>query len=200
VELLKDLPEHSDAGLIEDVRGGNQCAFEELVRRHKDRVYRVCYGYLGEHEDARDVAQEVFIRAYRGIHGYRGHAQIYTWLHSIAVNLARNRLRDRQRKGRNRGTSLEALQASAPEAAQAATAHTNTPRQAAQQGELNEALRLCLEALPDSYRVTFVLRIYDELSYEEIAATSGVPRGTVKSRLNQARKRLRDCLRERGAL
>lgn len=198
--LLQAAPDQADAGLVERFLHGDTAAFEEIVRRYKDRVYNVVYRFLGNHEDARDVAQEVFIRAYRGMHGYRGHAQVYTWLYSIAANLARNRLRDMQRKGRSRGVSLEALEEQAPGAAEGLGAPQETPRGTAQRRELQDGLRLCLEGLPDSFRMAFVLRVHDELSYEDIAISIGVPQGTVKSRLNQARKRLRDCLKLRGLL
>ncbi|MCL4218926.1 MAG: sigma-70 family RNA polymerase sigma factor, partial [Candidatus Hydrogenedentes bacterium] len=76
---------------------------------YKDRVYNVVYRFLGNREDALDVAQEVFIRAYGSIGAYQGRAQVFTWLYTIAANLARNRIRDSKRKGRNQGSSLEAL-------------------------------------------------------------------------------------------
>jgi len=190
----------AEAGLVERIRTGDTAAFEVLVNRYQHRVYNVVYRYLGNHEDARDVAQEVFIRAFRGANSFRGHAKVYTWLYSIAANLSRNRLRDSQRKGRNRSVSLEALREEAPSIAEAFTADGDSPRSNAQHRELREGLRLCLEALPDSFRMAFVLRVTDELSYEDIAISVGVPQGTVKSRLNQARKRLRDCLSQRGVL
>jgi RNA polymerase sigma-70 factor (ECF subfamily) len=200
VVLLREAREKEDAGLVAECRTGDPAAFDELVRRYKDRVYNVLYRYLGNHEDALDVAQEVFVRAYHGIHGYQGKAQVYTWLYSIAANLARNRLRDGKRKGRNRGASLDALIEDAPLVAQAATAVQETPRSAAERRELDEALQGCLDALPETYRLTFVLRIFDGLDYESIAAAVDCPPGTVKSRLNQARKNLRDCLGRRGVL
>jgi RNA polymerase sigma-70 factor, ECF subfamily len=200
VVLLQDAPDQVDAGLVERFRNGDTAAFEEIVHRYKDRVYNIVYRYLGNHEDARDVAQEVFIRAFRGINGFRGHAKVYTWLYSIAANLSRNRLRDMQRKGRSKGISLEALQEEAPALADGHAATRETPRSSAQHRELHDGLRLCLDALPDSFRMAFVLRVHDELSYEDIAISVGVPQGTVKSRLNQARRRLRDCLKLRGLL
>ena len=105
--LLREARARSDAGLVEECRSGDLTAFDELVRRYKDRVYNVVYRFLGNREDALDVAQETFVRAYRGITEFRGHAQVYTWLYSIAANLARNRLRDGSRRGRDKGTSIE---------------------------------------------------------------------------------------------
>jgi RNA polymerase sigma-70 factor (ECF subfamily) len=200
VVLLKEARRHTDAGLVQQCRTGDTEAFDELVRRYKDRVYNVIYRFLGNHEDALDVAQEVFVRAYRGIESFQGHAQVYTWLYSIAANLARNRLRDSSRKGRDQGASLEALQEAAPALAQTAAAVHETPRTAAQRHELDAALRHCLDQLPEVYRLAFVLRIFDGLCYEDIASSAGCPAGTVKSRLNQARKLLRECLEKQEVL
>jgi RNA polymerase sigma-70 factor (ECF subfamily) len=200
VVLLKEARRHTDAGLVQQCQTGDTEAFDELVRRYKDRVYNVIYRFLGNHEDALDVAQEVFMRAYRGLESFQGHAQVYTWLYSIAANLARNRLRDSSRKGRDQGSSLEALQEAAPALAQAAAAVHETPRTAAQRHELDAALRHCLDQLPEVYRLAFVLRIFDGLCYEDIASSAGCPAGTVKSRLNQARKLLRDCLEKQEIL
>lgn len=199
----------TDAGLVEECRAGDASAFDEIVRRYKDRVYRVVYRFLGNHEDASDVAQETFIRAYRGIQDYRGAAQMCTWLHSIAANLARNRLRDGGRKGRDMGVSLDSNYGDAILNSEGMTAGASgrqgikygvpaiaTPRDAAEQHELEESLQRCLTELPEPYRMAFALRTFDDLSYEAIAETLGIPIGTVKSRINQARRMLRERLEE----
>jgi len=188
VVLLREARERSDARLVDDCREGDASAFDEIVRRYKDRVYNVVYRFLGNHEDALDVSQEAFVRAYRGVEGFRGGSQVYTWLYSIAANLARNRLRDSTRKGRNMGTSLEAMVT--PPAVNA----QRTPRSEAEGHELDETLQACLNELPEHYRVAFVLRTFDDLSYDEIAETLDCPKGTVKSRINQARRLLRERL------
>lgn len=202
--LLKEVLQDVDARLVESCRRGDSAAFEELVRRYKDRVYNVVYRFLGQHEDAQDVTQEVFLKAYQGIGNFRGHAHIYTWLHSIAANLARNKLRDGKRKGRNHGRSLEALQesgsAGAPVGRPMSLATVATPETAAQTAETQELLQRCLTELPEHYRLAFVMRTFDGLSYEEIADALGCPAGTVKSRLNQARTLLQQRLRELSVL
>ena len=193
--LLREARAHSDDGLLEECRKGDSTAFDELVRRYKDRVYNVVYRFLGNREDALDVSQEVFVRAYRGLEGFRGNARVYTWLYSIAANLARNRLRDSGRMGRNMGTSLEMLNESAPGIADS-MAHQTTPRDNAIGDETQALLQRCLGELPEHCRTAFVLRTTEDLSYEEIAEIMGCPVGTVKSRLNQARQTLRDRLKE----
>ena len=197
--LLREARGRSDVGLLEECRKGDSSAFDELVRRHKDRIYNVLYRFLGNREDAMDICQEVFVRAYRGVTGFRGGAQVYTWLYSIAANLARNRLRDSNRKGRNLSASLEGLEAAVPGVA-LAVANAASPSVIVEQRELDGLLQQCLDELPDHYRMTFVLRTVEDLSYEEIGDVMGCPVGTVKSRLNQARALLRDRLRELGVL
>jgi len=200
VELLEEVKRTPDSELVSACQNGDDAAFEELVRRYKDRVYNVVYRYLGNHEDTLDVALEVFVRAHRNMGAFQGHSQVFTWLYSIAANACRNRLRDRTRKGRNMSVSFEALSDSAPGVAQQATAHEVTPSRLAEKRELNEGLKGCLDELPDNYRLVFVLRTFDSLSYSEIADSVECPEGTVKSRLNQARKLLKDCLTRRGLL
>jgi RNA polymerase sigma-70 factor, ECF subfamily len=192
VVLLKEARERSDAGLVDGCRGGDSSAFDELVHRYKDRVYNVIYRFVGNHEDALDVSQEVFVRAYRGISEFRGTAQVYTWLYSIAANLARNRLRDSGRKGRDKGVSLEQI----TDESRVSTAAGRDPRGEAERREMDEVLQRCLTELPEHYRLAFVLRTFDSLSYEEIAESLGCPVGTVKSRINQARTLLRGRLHE----
>lgn len=198
--LLKEESEQRDSVLVEECRNGDADAFGELVTRYKDRIYNVAYRFLGNHEDAQDVAQEVFVRAYHGIHGFKGRAKVYTWLYSIAGNLARNRLRDGSRKGRDKGTSLEALEEAAPGVAQRVTAGGFTPEEVARGRELDDALQQCLEELPEHYRMAFVLRTFEKLSYDEIADAMGCPKGTVKSRLNQARSMLHERLEARALI
>lgn len=200
MEVLEATRKSSDAELVEACLNGEEKAFDELLRRYKDRVYNVVYRYLGHREDSMDAALEVFVRAYRNLDTYQGHAQVYTWLYSIAANVCRNRLRDRSRKGRDMGVSYEALSEEAPAVAQEATASNLNPSHLAQKRELDEGLRLCLDGLPETYRMAFVLRTFDQLSYTDIAASVDCPEGTVKSRLNQARKLLKECLNRRGLL
>lgn len=198
--LLKEARGHSDTGLVEECQKGDASAFDEVVRRYKDRVYNVIFRFLGNHEDALDVSQEVFVRAYRGIRTFKGDAKLYTWLYSIAANLSRNRLRDGARKGRNRGTSLDALESETSGNTSEAASTGETPYSVASNKEMQALLQKCLDELPDHYRMTFILRTFEDLSYEEIAEAMGCPAGTVKSRLNQARKMLRERLRELAVL
>jgi len=200
VVLTKELEGPSDAALVAACRDGDRTAFDTLVRRYKDRIYNLLYRLLGNHEDAMDLGQEVFLRAYRGLHGFQSQSQVFTWLYSIAINLARNHVRNRGRKGRNRAMSLDALEERVPGFAQGTTEERASPRAMAEFGEIKDALDACLAELAEHYRVVFVLRVFDDLSYEAIAGIAECPPGTVKSRLNQSRKLLRDCLKLKGVM
>ncbi len=200
VVLYRDAGAISDLDLVAQCRRGDTSAFDVIAERYGHRLFHVAVRFLGNREDALDLCQEAFVRAYRSLDSYRGDAQFYTWLYSIAANLARNRLRDRSRKGRDRGTSLDALFENAPAVAQAAVAAGRNPGTEAMEREMEEVLQRCIEELPDHYRLPFVLRTFDDLSYDEIAEVMGCPAGTVKSRLNQARKRLRERLRDLAIL
>jgi len=184
---VKEAGGGSDVALLERCRSGDATAFDELVLRYKDRLYNMLYRFFGSEEDALEATQDVFIRAYRGLDGFRGESNVYTWLYRIATNLARNRLRDSKRKGRDKAVSLDA---------EAASCDARTPGQMAMSRELEEILQRCLDELPEIYRMTFVLRVFEEMSYEDIGHVMGCPRGTVKSRLNHARRLLRERLSE----
>lgn len=179
---------------MEQCREGESHAFDILVRRHQDRICHAAYRLVGNREDALDVAQEVFVRAYQSLNGFRGDAQFSTWLYRIAVNMARNHLRNRSRKGRNMGVPLDAISTDAPAVAAMAASPLPSPADTASAGELSDILHGALMHLPEACREAFVLRIFENLSYEEIAAVMECPAGTVKSRLNQARRLLRERL------
>jgi RNA polymerase sigma-70 factor (ECF subfamily) len=189
-----------DEALVEACLKGTPQAFDELVCRHKDRVYNLLVRYLGNEQDALDAAQEVFLRAYRGLHGFTGRARLSTWLYSIAANLASNRLRDGHRKGRDKGVSLEHLLESAPAAAGRAISAVTNPRDLAQKRELDDLLQQELGCLPDHYRMPFILRVIEGMSYAEISEVLDCPEGTVKSRLSEARRRLREQLVKAGVV
>lgn len=194
VETIKETDPYSDAALVDDCKSGNPAAFDELVRRYKDRVYHVVYRFVGNHEDAQDLSQEVFLRAHQSLAQFEGRSKIYTWLYSIAGNLARNRLRDGGRRGRDKVVRLDEMRAEREQAA------VPNPEQAARGREMEAAMQEALLTLPEHYRIVFVLRTVDRLSYDEIAEIVGCPKGTVKSRLNYARGQLYARLKEQGLI
>jgi RNA polymerase sigma-70 factor (ECF subfamily) len=169
--------------LVNACRSGDVNAFEELVRKYQNRIVRVLYLLLENADDAQDAAQETFIHAFRSIGSFRGNSSIGTWLHRIAVNTARNWVRDNKRYRE------------IPYAFDGVRGHNALlPEEILSEKERSLELWSALRSLPQYYREAIVLRHYDELSYEEIAMVQQVPVGTVRSRLAKGRELLRQYM------
>jgi RNA polymerase sigma-70 factor (ECF subfamily) len=170
--------------LITRAQVGDRDAFGLIVRRYLERVYRVAYGVVRNGDDAADIAQDTFVRAYRGIARFDPSRPIFPWLYQIARNLAINRLE----RVRNRETSMpefDTLEASdvGPEAAAVAA-------------DERARVRAAVALLPDRHRSVIELNHFQECSYKEMAEILGIPIGTVMSRLYHARRKLREVLNE----
>lgn len=166
------------------LRAGDRRAFEELVRAHQHRVYGLALRMLGDAAEAQDVAQEVFLRAHRGLAEFRGDARLSTWLYTIASRLCLNRLAGSKRR----------LTRPGDEALDRVVDGRPGPDETLERDELDAALRRAIAELPEERRVVVVLRDVDGLAYEEIAEILALPVGTVRSRLHRARLDLKDKL------
>jgi RNA polymerase sigma-70 factor (ECF subfamily) len=186
-------PAADEAGLVERFRQGNEAAFEELFRRYREAIHAVAWRLCGDSEEALDVVQEAFIRAYRHAGGFRAESGFYSWVRRIATNLAIDRLRAR-REGDSGALEEETLaeQALAPDAARLAE---ENPVERAAGNELAQALAAALQELGPEHRAALVLHANEGLSYKEIAEQMDCPIGTVMSRLFYARRILADKLR-----
>ena len=195
IMAVKLSTETTDEELVESLKRGDEEAFVELMRRYKSRVFATAYRYLGNYEDAADVVQEVFVKVYRHIGSYSARAKLYTWIYRIAVNTAVNRLRTRKRRGEEMAESLDKLKDEGMPVPVAAGVNPGpNPLESLERKELASLLQKKLDALPEHYRMVFVLRELQQFSYQEIAEMTDLPIGTVKSRLNKARRSLRDML------
>jgi RNA polymerase sigma-70 factor (ECF subfamily) len=175
----------SDAGLVARAQGGDLAAFEQLVRRHQRYVFNLAYRVLGDYVEAEDVAQEAFVRAWRGLTGFRGQARFTTWLYRIVHNLCLSRLPGLQQQ----------LQQSEP--LEETLAHSaDSPPELSEERERVAFLRAELERLPEKYRLVLTLRYLQHLSYDEIAAVLGLTMGTVKTHIHRARGLLTERLRQ----
>ena len=177
--------------LIQAAKRGDVDSFNVLVLAYQDIAYTVAYRIMGEPHSAADAAQEAFISAYQKLHQFRGDS-FKPWLMRIVTNACYDELRRRQRRP---ATSLDALSDVQPAAGLQLHSPQENPEQHAQRSELNNAIQDCINDLPDDQRVIAVLSDVESYAYQEIADITGLPLGTVKSRLSRARSRLRECLR-----
>ena len=189
----------AEAGLVARMRAGERAAFEELIESYQTVVYGLAFRLLNDGEEARDVAQETFLKAYRHIGTFRGECGLKTWLYRLTVNQASNHRRWWRRRRKGETVSLDA-----PHGETSATlgdhipSEGRSPEQVALGRERQRLLLVALDSLKHDYRVAVVLRDIEELSYEEIAGTLDVPVGTVKSRIARGREELRRRLQEMG--
>lgn len=176
--------------LVERARAGDLSAFELLVERYRQRVWRLAYNVLRDSEEAWDVAQEAFIRAWQALGSFRGQSAFYTWLFRITMNLATDRARQRTSRGR----ALGAERVPEEDWDRVMVDTEATPDDMAVRGEERERIQAALATLPEHHRTIIMLSDLEELSYREIAEVLDIPMGTVMSRLHNARKRLREAL------
>lgn len=173
-----------DRALIAASLAGRREAFDEIVVRHRRSVYQLCYRFVGNHEDATDLAQETFLRAYRALRTFKGDASIGTWLYRIAVNLSLNRLSSRT----PRGEPIEdgpALASHEPDAVSRLLS-----------AERAERVRAAIARLPRKQRATLVLRVYQELPHQEIARLLGSSVGAAKANFFHALNNLKRLLQD----
>jgi len=168
--------------LIDRSAAGDQEAFRQLVIRHHRLVINVAFRALGELSLAEDVAQEVFLKVYKALPGYRHEKPFTHWLHRVAANAVTDALRRRR------------LVVSLDDMEQPPASRESDPVDVATRHDLQRAVRQAIASLPSHYRDTIALQAFGELSYDEIAKTLDIPLGTVMSRLNGAKRLLRERL------
>ncbi len=183
-----------EAALVQRCAARDEDACSELVSEHQRMVYQLSLNLLGDHNEALDLSQEVFLRVFRTIHTFRGHAALRTWMYRIVINQARNRQRWWRRRHRWQQVSLDEHIRDHGELPEAGNG--GSPDRLLGQKQLAERIRLALDQLPFDQKTALVLREIDGLSYEEIGFSLGIAVGTVKSRLARAREALRAQLRD----
>lgn len=182
----------AEAEFIERLKEGDAGAFEELVAARSGEIYGLLFRLTENTEEARDLTQETFLRAFQNIGGFRGEADLRTWIYRIAINQARNRWRWWKRRSRDTTVSLDATVGSSDQPLMATLAESAAnPEQNTLAHERELALRSALGKLGNAYRETVILRDIEGFTYEEIASTLDINVGTVKSRLARGRHELR---------
>ena len=178
--------------LVQRARKGDLTAYDDLVRRYQERIYATIYHMTANHEDANDLAQEAFIKAFQALRSFKGGSSFYTWVYRIAVNKTINFLKQRKNKTQ---ISLDDLDFNAEHDPDlVALISDKTPRREVGLSELQEKLNIAMQKLSDSHRLVVTLHDVQGLSHEEIAKIMDCNVGTVRSRLFYARQQLQAYL------
>jgi RNA polymerase sigma factor RpoE len=184
--------QQEDRALVDQARKGDLRAYDALMKRYQERIYGTIYHMTSSHEDANDLTQETFIKAYQAIHTFKGDSSFYTWLYRIAVNKTINFLKQRANKTH---LSLNDLDLNAEHDTDlVALISENTPRRDLSLLELQEKLNAAMQKLSQSHRLAVTLHDIQGLSHEEIAQIMDCNVGTVRSRLFYARQQLQALL------
>jgi RNA polymerase sigma-70 factor (ECF subfamily) len=176
------LAELDEAGLVEACLAGRPGAFDIIVEQHRRSVYQLCYRFVGNHEDASDLSQDVFLRAYRGLRSFRGHSSLGTWLYRIGVNVCLNRV------------TAKVPQTESIEEQQHVDTGTESASERLLRSERAARVRAAIVQLPRKQRATLILRVYHEMSHQEIADVLGSSVGAVKANFFHALGNLKKLL------
>ncbi|MCG8672264.1 MAG: RNA polymerase sigma factor RpoE [Pseudomonadales bacterium] len=182
----------ADQQLVERVQKGDKRAFDLLVAKYQHKVLSVIGRFVHDQDEAMDVAQEAFIKAYRALKNFRGESAFYTWIYRIAVNTAKNHLVSRGR--RPPGSDVEIEDAEYYEGG-SALHETSSPENNLLRDELEKVIYDAIAALPDDLKTAVTLREFDGLSYEEIAEVMDCPVGTVRSRIFRGREAIDNSIK-----
>ncbi len=186
---------YEERQLVKRCQAGDRRAFDEIICRYQKKVINLAYHILGNYTEALDLAQDTFIKVYVSIKKYRGQASFYTWVYRITVNLCKNKLKYRKRRGYYKKRSLdEPLELKEGSLKLDLPADSPGPREALAEKEKRETIRQAIDFLEESHRMVLILRDREMFSYEEIAAVLKCEIGTVKSRLHRARQMLKEKL------
>jgi RNA polymerase sigma-70 factor (ECF subfamily) len=176
------LSELDERGLVEACLAGQPAAFDLIVERHRRSMYNLCYRFVGNHEDASDLSQDVFLRAYRGLRSFRGHSSLATWLYRIGVNVCLNRVGGRH------------LDTEPIDDRQFVDGGTESASERMLRGERAARVRAAIAELPRKQRATLILRMYHDMSHQEIADVLGSSVGAVKANFFHALGNLKKLL------
>ena len=175
----------SDIELVQEVRNGRRQAFTALMRRYQERVYWVARRIVGSHDDADDIVQETFVKAYLALGEFRGDSSFFTWIYRIAVNLSLNALRKRQ--------VLNYLHES--ELLSRILSSSEDPEKDLENSETESALQRAVATLPEKQKAVFVMRFFDEMPYEEIGRVLKTSVGGLKANYFHALRKVREYMR-----
>ena len=178
------------AELIHSLRQGNMAAFDKIVLRYQKQIYNLALNYVKSSEEAKDLTQDIFIAVYKALPTLRDESKFTTWFFQVAMNHCRNRYKKLRRRGYFSNKSIDDEESYYEPAGQ------DEPARNIERQNLQKLVRKVIAEMPESEKEILILRDIQELSYEEVSETLGIPLGTVKSKLNRARSSLKDKLKK----
>lgn len=192
------MPEGYEEQLVERLKRRDELAFNELIRAYDKRVFRLVLRMLNDRAEAEDVTQEVFITVFKAIDSFRGDSKLSTWMFRVATNHCKNRIKYLDRRARGKKSELDELSehGAVESASMSSSAQVARPDQQAEANQIETIVRAAIAELDEDQRELVILRDVENLSYEEIQAITGLPEGTVKSRLHRARLQLAKAVRK----
>ncbi len=192
------MPEGYEEQLVERLKRRDEAAFNELVRGYDRRVFRLVFRMLNDRMEAEDVTQEVFITVFKAIDSFRGDSKLSTWMFRVATNHCKNRIKYLDRRARGKKSELDELSehGAVESASMSSSAQVARPDQQAEANQIETIVRAAIAELDEDQRELVILRDVENLSYEEIQQITGLPEGTVKSRLHRARLQLAKAVRK----
>ncbi|HBC87559.1 MAG TPA: RNA polymerase subunit sigma-24 [Lentisphaeria bacterium] len=195
---MEETVKNDDPELVRSFNSGSEAAFDELVRKYSVQMYNVAHGLLGSREDAEEVVQDAFVKAYRNLKTFRGDSSFSTWLYRIVMNLSRNKYHWNRRRGAGQNISMSAEKGFGNDGKNQdmdVPDISNGPEKAIESAEENSRIMKAVDALPETLKEVIILRHVENMSYEDIAKITEANIGTVKSRISRARETLSERLK-----
>jgi RNA polymerase sigma-70 factor (ECF subfamily) len=184
--------EPTDKELVEQFKAGDTAAFETLVVRHQRRVYNLAFRITGLHDEAQELAQEIFLKVYQKLHTFRGDAAFTTWLHQVCANHSKNRLKFLSRRKYFHSESIDQpIERAEGSLAKQYESPSRRPDQELSRAQTQQIVQEKIAELPEEQRIVVIMRDIEELDYDEIAEATGLALGTVKSRIHRGRLELK---------
>ena len=184
----------NDFDLVNAFKRGDHSAFEKIVLKYQDRVYNLCYRFLGDKQEAEDSAQDIFIKVYKALKGFKLKSSFYTWLYRIVINTCKNRVKSLEFRRAKSRISIDDDQDRNDHGISGIIDNINLPDMNIEKNEKIKRIQEAIDSLPPDQKTMVILRDIEGLSYDEIASVTKNRLGTVKSKLSRARLSLRTKL------
>jgi RNA polymerase sigma-70 factor, ECF subfamily len=190
-----DPEREAEAAFVARLKARDETAFNELMELYQRRVYALCYRFLNSREDAEDVTLDTFTQVFRSIDTFRGESKLSTWLFRVAVNLSKNKMKNHARRHKSAHQALDKVaESSLSTAAGVSTGSIERPDELVEGMHMEVIVKRAILEVDSGFRRLVILRDVEDLSYEEIAEITKLPKGTVKSRIHRGRAQLKEAV------